>query len=101
MRVKATPEALLDLSQYEGFTCLVPGDRKKSAKVERGSDGKIVWSWKRDTAAISFALQESLRKQQQLKLDEGWLNLTDVDSGKVIEAHRVRSPGISIARSGS
>ncbi|MDB5344048.1 MAG: hypothetical protein JWP89_2425 [Schlesneria sp.] len=88
MRVKATPEALLDLSQYEGFTCLVPGDRKKSAKVERGSDGKVAWGWKRDTAAISFGIQESLRKQQQLKPDEGWLNLTDVDSGKVIEAHR-------------
>jgi hypothetical protein len=88
MRVKATPESLLDISQYEGFTCLIPGSRQKSAKVERGSDGKIVWGWKRDTAAISFALQESLRKQQQLKPDEGWLNLIDVDSGKVIEAHR-------------
>ncbi len=88
MRVKATPESLLDLSQYEGFTCLIPGSRQKSAKVERGFDGKVVWGWKRDTAAISFALQESLRKQQQLKADEGWLKLTDVDSDKIIEAHR-------------
>eukprot|EP00456_Euglypha_rotunda_P092308 TRINITY_DN971_c0_g1_i5.p1 TRINITY_DN971_c0_g1~~TRINITY_DN971_c0_g1_i5.p1 ORF type:complete len:201 (+),score=52.17 TRINITY_DN971_c0_g1_i5:442-1044(+) len=88
MRVKATRDAVLDLTQYEGFTCLVFGSREKSAQVERGSDGKVVWGWKRDTAAISFGLQESLRKRQLLKPDEGWLALTDVDGGKVIEAHR-------------
>lgn len=88
MRVKATRDAVLDLTQYEGFTCLVAGGRQKSAQVERGGDGKVVWVWKRDTAAISFELQESLRKRQLLKPDEGWLALTDVDSGKVIEAHR-------------
>ena len=88
MRVRATADALLDLSQYEAFTCLVPGSRDKSAQVERDSNGKVIWGWKRDTAAITWSLQESLVKQKQLRPDEVWLKLTDVDSGKVIEAHR-------------
>ena len=88
MRVRATTAALLDVSQYEGFTCLTPGSRASSAKVERDTSGKVVWGWKRDTAAITWSLQESLRKQQQLRPDEVWLKLTDVDSGKIIEAHR-------------
>jgi hypothetical protein len=88
MRTRAMTEALLDLSQYEAFTCLVPGSREKSAKVERDADGNVVWGWKRDTAAITYSLQEALRKQQQLRPGEDWLKLTDVDDGKVIEAHR-------------
>lgn len=88
MRVRATVESLLDLSQYEGFTCLMPGSRAKTGKVERDSDGRVVWGWKKDTAAISFSLQESLHNQQQLKPEEGWLKLTDVDGDKVLEAHR-------------
>ncbi|MBS0204061.1 MAG: hypothetical protein JSS49_14240 [Planctomycetes bacterium] len=88
MRVPATATALLDLSQYEAFTCLTPGGREKDARVERDAAGKVVWGWKRDTAAISFALQESLHKNRQLQPNEDWLQLTDTDSGKGIEAHR-------------
>ena len=88
MRVPADVDALLDLSRYEAFTCLVPGGREQGAKVERDAAGKVVWGWKRDTAAITFALQESLRKQGQLKSDEVWLQLTDAEHNRVIEAHR-------------
>ena len=88
MRVRATSVALLDLSQYEAFTCLTAGGREKSPQVERDAAGKVVWGWKRDTTAINFALQESLRKRHQLQPHEAWLKLTDMDSGKVIEAHR-------------
>ena len=88
MRVPADVDVLLDLSRYEAFTCLVPGGREQGAKVERDAAGKVVWGWKRDTAAITFALQESLRKQGQLKSDEVWLQLTDAEHNRVIEAHR-------------
>lgn len=88
MRVPATVEALLDLTQYEAFTCLVPGGRDKSAQVERDGGGNVIWGWKRNTAAISWELQQSLQRQQKLKPDEGWLKLVDIESGKSIEAHR-------------
>lgn len=88
IRVIATSDAVLDLSQYEAFTCLMPGNREKTAMVERDEHGKAIWGWKRDTAAITFDLQQSLVKRQQLRSDEGWLKLQDVDSGKIIEAHR-------------
>ena len=88
MRVRATADALLDLSQYEAFTCLKPGGHDKSADVERDSVEKVVWDWKRDTAAISWSLQSALLRQKQLRPDDVWLKLTDADSDKVIEAHR-------------
>lgn len=88
IRVPANRDALLDLTQYEAFTCLVAGGREKSGKVERDANGMVVWGWKRDTAAITLELQESLLKQQQLRPEEGWLKLTDIDSAKRIEAHR-------------
>ena len=50
--------------------------------------GRVVWGWKRDTAAITWSLQEALSKQNQLKPDETWIKLTDIESGKTIEAHR-------------
>lgn len=88
IRVPASRESLLDLSQYEAFTCLVEGGREKSGKVERDASRNVVWGWKRDTAAITWELQESLLKQQQLRREEAWLKLIDIDSGKRIEAHR-------------
>ncbi|HLQ43981.1 MAG TPA: hypothetical protein VK137_04565, partial [Planctomycetaceae bacterium] len=88
VRVPAMIDALKDLSRYEAFTCLTPGRREKSPQVERDSAGQVVWGWKRDTAAISWSLQESLRRQQQLKPDEIWLKLTDIDNGQPVIAHR-------------
>ena len=87
MRVRATVEAFCDLSHYEGFSCLVPGGREKSPRVERNSDGKVVWAWKRDTAPIRWTLQEKLLKGGQLKPDEAWLKIEDADSGKSVIAH--------------
>ncbi len=87
MRVRATVEAFRDLSQYEGFSCLVPGGRQTSQQVERGSDGKVVWGWKRDTAPIRWALQESLLKSGQLKPGEQWLNLSDAETDQPVIAH--------------
>ncbi len=87
MRVRATVEAFRDLSQYEGFSCLVPGGREKSPNVERDSVGKVVWGWKRDTAPIRWALQEKLLKSGQLKPAEAWLKTTAADTGPPVIAH--------------
>lgn len=87
MRVRATVEAFCDLSQYEGFSCLVLGGREKSPQVERDDAGKVVWGWKLDTAPIRWSLQEKLLKNGQLKPDEAWLNLKDGNTGKPVIAH--------------
>ena len=65
----------------------MPGGREKSAQVERDAAGKVVWSWKRDTAPIRWTLQEKLLKSGQLKPDEAWLKIEDADSGKSVIAH--------------
>lgn len=87
VRVRATVEAFRDLSQYEGFSCLVPGGRETSPQVERDATGKAVWAWKRDTAPIRWGLQEKLLKSERIKPDEAWLRLQDSDSGKPVIAH--------------
>src|SRR5262249_31939268 len=38
-RVRAKPEALQDLAQYETYTCLKQGSRLERPQVERGPDG--------------------------------------------------------------
>lgn len=87
VRVRATVEAFRDLSQYEGFSCLVPGGREKSPQVERDAVGKVVWSWKRDTAPIRRELQEKLLNSGQLQPAEAWLKIADADNGKPVIAH--------------
>jgi len=88
VRVRATYAALRDLGTYEGFTCLRPGDRADSGTVERDAVGKVVWGWKRDTAPITWELQERLLKGKQLTADEAWLQLTDADRNTPVIAHR-------------
>jgi hypothetical protein len=87
IRVRATVAAFCDLTQYEGFSCLVPGGREQSAQVERDSTGKVVWAWKRDTASIRWPLQEKLLKSGQLKPDEAWLNVKQFGTNKPVIAH--------------
>ena len=87
IRVRATVQAFCDLSQYEGFSCLVPGGREQSSQVERDSAGKVVWAWKRDTAPIRWSLQATLLKSGQLKPNETWLNLKESGTGKPVIAH--------------
>lgn len=87
MRVRATITAFRDLSQYEGFSCLVPGGHEKSPQVERDKDGKVVWAWKRDTAPIRWGLQERLLKSGQLRPDEVWLKRRDTKTSNPVIAH--------------
>ncbi|HEY8504344.1 MAG TPA: hypothetical protein VIL46_07155 [Gemmataceae bacterium] len=86
VRVRADWEDVQDPARYEGFTCLAPGARyaKGDTKLERTSDGKLVYGWKRDTPPLSFAQQEELVRAGLLKPGEGWLQLRDVETGKPV-----------------
>jgi len=88
MRVEAKVDAILDPAKYQGFTCLQPGNRHAEAEVERDDEGNVVWGWKQDTAAIDSKLQNELVKQRKLKPEERWIQLTDIESGDPVTAHR-------------
>ncbi len=88
--VKADWKHVTDLKPDEAFTCLSPGSAydKESPKLDRGDDGRLIWSWKADTAAIDAFRQQELIAAGKIKLDEAWIKLRDVETGEPVHAHR-------------
>jgi hypothetical protein len=86
-RMPAMAKAYVDLAQYEAYTCLVPGSRVGEHKVERDADGRPVWGWKKNTAAVDAMHEPVLLKVGLLKPDEARFRLLDGD-GKHVLAHR-------------
>src|SRR5262249_4500660 len=86
-RGRATPEDLKDLTRYETFTCLREGSRLRDAQVERTSDGRPRYAWKRNTPAIGPGEQKKLTAARALQPHEALLQLQDRDSGKAVTAH--------------
>lgn len=87
LRVKADWKSYLDLSSYEGFTCLKAGSRygsKNQAQLDRDAAGKLVWAWKRDTPPLNPAEQQELIKAGKMKREDSPFRLQDADSGKPI-----------------
>jgi hypothetical protein len=88
VRVNATPDALADLSQYEAFTCLKDGTRRDDNQVDRDADGRVRWSWKKNTGVVGPRQQEPLVKRGVLDREDAVLTLRDVETGDVVVAHR-------------
>jgi len=87
LRVKADWKSYLELSSYEGFTCLKPGTRygsKELVQVDRDANGKLVWAWKRDTPPLNPRDQRELVEAGKLKPEESPFRLQDSESGKPI-----------------
>jgi hypothetical protein len=87
VRIPADPEALKDPGACEAFTCLAPGTRFEQRKLDRGADGSLRYSWKKDTPLVSQDQQGKLIKEGLLRPDETFLNLRDVLTGKPVLAH--------------
>jgi hypothetical protein len=87
LRVQALWKAYLDLSSYEGYTCLKPGTRyggKGQADLDRDAAGKLVWAWKRNTPPLGAGDQEELIAAGKMKRTESPFRLQDAGSGKPI-----------------
>lgn len=91
-RVANRPDALLDQSALEGYTCLLPPSPDAPAdappRVERDASGRAVWRWRPGVRALEPAEQAKLIRDGVLKPDEGWMNLRDVETGEPVLAHR-------------
>lgn len=88
VRVRATPDALADLAEYEAYTCLKEGTRREGGKLDRDGSGRVRWSWKKGTDVIRPREQEELVKQGILDRDAAALTLRDAETGDVVVAHR-------------
>jgi hypothetical protein len=86
-RVRADPDSLKRLADYEAFTCLKAGSRLDKPELDRDGDGKLCWGWKKDTPPLGPRGEARLIRTGQLKADEALLHLRDVESGKPVAAH--------------
>jgi hypothetical protein len=87
LRVRADWKSCLDLSCYEGYTCLKPGTRygdKDSVQLDRDSDGKLVWAWKKDTPPLNPRDQADLVAAGKMKREESPFRLEDPNGAKPI-----------------
>jgi hypothetical protein len=87
LRVKANWKSYLDLSSYEGYTCLKAGTRfsgKNQTQLERDSTGKLVWGWKPNTPPLDARQQDQLVDAGGMKRSESPFRLQDAEGGKPI-----------------
>lgn len=89
--VRCAPKiaSLTDSSAYESFTCLEPGARYDGVdtKLERDSNGKLIWGWKRDTAPLGEDQANTLVDKGLMRRDELLTSLHDIDSDQVVLSH--------------
>jgi hypothetical protein len=86
-RVRADPDSLKRLAEYEAFTCLKAGSRLNKPELDRDGDGKLRWGWKKDTPPLRPGDEARLIRAGRMKADEALLHLRDADSGKPVAAH--------------
>jgi len=87
-RVKADLKGLEDLKNYEALTC-VAGDgifRGKKAEVERDAAGVAHYRWKPGADRLHPGRVRELIAAGNLKAEESWLPLRDIETGKDVPA---------------
>lgn len=86
-RCREREGALLDVGQYEAYTCLVEGTRYAgaSSKLERDAGGKLVYGWKKGTDVVGQKEQRELVEKGLMKKEEGLIQLRD-GAGKEVLA---------------
>lgn len=82
-RVRANPEALQDLAQYEVFTCFPSGSRDRST-LDRQPNGKLHFGWKRDALPLTHEALHEITRDGKLSADERVWNFRDFETGKSI-----------------
>src|SRR5262249_24327050 len=90
LRVKAGRSSYLDLARYEGDTCLKAGTRFAGAKkteLDRGADGKLVWTWKKDTPPLNARQQGEFVAAGKMKREESPFRLQNADGGAPVLLH--------------
>ena len=87
IRVRAEVDSFGDLGTYETFTPLKSGSRAEKLEVDRDSQGKVVWAWKRNAPPLRPVDQQSLVKSGKLASEDARLALRDAETGKSLLGH--------------
>lgn len=86
-RVRSNAESLLDLRQYEAYSCLADGTSRTAAQIDRNPQGEPRYRWRRETPPLSAIEQSKLVSQGQLDRHEGLIQLCDVETGEPVLIH--------------
>ncbi|MBX3439895.1 MAG: hypothetical protein KF861_20565 [Planctomycetaceae bacterium] len=86
-RVPATVEAFLDTSQYEAYTCVMPGGDSEPQQVIRGDDGKPQFAWRRGGLPLNHTRAKQLVEEKRLAPEDLVFRLRDRDTGRPVQAH--------------
>jgi hypothetical protein len=89
IRCRADYNSLVDVAQYEAYTCLEPGARydAEHPRLERDAAGRLVYGWKPDTDVILQKEQNELVQRGLMKSEEALIRLRDVETDKPVLGH--------------
>ncbi len=86
-RVKATPEAFLDVRTHEAFSCLKVGTTLAQGQIERDAQGKPKYEWKKNTPPVPALDQAKLVDRKVLDKADGLIQLRDHKTGDPVLVH--------------
>jgi hypothetical protein len=89
IRCRADYRSLVDVTQYEAYTCLEPGARydAEHPRLERDAAGRLVYGWKRDAGVILQKEQNELVQKGFMKSEEALIRLHDVETEEPVLGH--------------
>jgi hypothetical protein len=87
VRVAARAESFLDLTQYEGYTCLADGQDPSTATIDRDEHQRPRFAWRRGARPLDADLVRKLVQAGKLAADDSPIDLRDAQTGKPVQAH--------------
>tara|TARA_R110002167_G_scaffold59310_1_gene168005 strand:- start:361 stop:1881 length:1521 start_codon:yes stop_codon:yes gene_type:complete len=85
IRVQANHDDLADLKQYETYSYLKSGTETENWKVDRDDAGKLRYQWRKNVPPLTSDLEKKLIKQGQIKQQEQYFHLRDLETKERIE----------------
>ncbi len=87
-RVRATPEHLMRLGDYQAYTCLLPGvKRHDPPRFDRDEAGRVRYTWKTHARVMREDEQRRAIAAGRIRKGEVYLNLRDVETGRAVRVH--------------
>ena len=89
-RIRPNLKDIENPKAYESFTCLVEGEKYdiNNLKLDRSSNGELIWGWKQNTDPIDIFMQQALIDSSKIKQDEAWIQLRNIETGERINTKR-------------
>ena len=87
VRVRATMEDYTNPAVYESYTCLRPGSTLDAPSLDRDSEGRLRYRWRRGVPPLGTTEQQRLVKAKHMRPAEARLQLRDIETGDTVRTH--------------